>query len=205
MSEAISTARLAEITAYERETRDGPWILADANDGDGTPPMWVLATSEAQNDDCDWAVHIHVGDKGVGEFIAMARTAVPELLAEVDRLTRELDQARQHVDELQDKLASMPDIGKCCCSFEGPGDICNVHSPTVNRLAARVADLEAAIDRVMKMPMHAHNDHWCSSSRDFIRALGDVAPAPSGEAIARLLSGLAERTAAPDRSDRSGQ
>lgn len=57
-----------------------------------------------------------------------------ELLAEVDRLTRERDEALQHVDELQDKLLSMPDNGKCCCSFDGPGDVCMPHSPTVNRL-----------------------------------------------------------------------
>jgi hypothetical protein len=86
MPEPMSPERLAEITACERETREGPWVLADANDGDGTPPLWVVATSEAENEDCDWAVHIHIGDKGVGEFIAMARTAVPELLAEVERL-----------------------------------------------------------------------------------------------------------------------
>ncbi len=62
---------------------------------------------------------------------------------------------------------------------------------------ARIRDLEAGIDRVMKMPMHAHDNHWCSSSRDMIRALGDVAPAPTGEAIASLLSGMAERAAVP--------
>ena len=95
MTDPMPADRLAEIKARERETRDGPWILADANDGDGTPPMWVVATSEAEDEDCDWAVHIHVGDKGVGKFIAMARTAVPELLAEVDRLTQELADARE--------------------------------------------------------------------------------------------------------------
>jgi hypothetical protein len=62
-----------------------------------------------------------------------------ELLTEVKRLT-------QHVDELQAKLISMPDNGKCCCSFEGPGDVCLVHSPTVKRLTARVAELEAGLD-----------------------------------------------------------
>lgn len=62
---------------------------------------------------------------------------------------------------------------------------------------ARVAELEAAIDRVMQMPLHAHDDHWCSSSRDFLRALGDAAPPPSGEAIAGLLSGMAERATTP--------
>lgn len=150
MAEPIPPQRLAEITTCERETRPGPWILADANDGDGTPPMWVVATSEAENDDCDWAVRIHVGDKRVGEFIAMARTAVPELLAEVDRL------------------------------------------------AARVAELEAAIGRLAKIPLHEHARHWCAHDRDITRALGDVQPPPSGEAIAGILGSLAARTRTPD-------
>lgn len=88
MSEPITTERLAEIEACERETRDGPWVLADANDGDGTPPFWVVATPEDVDD--DWSVEVHVGTKHVGEFITMARTAVPELLAEVGRLNAHL-------------------------------------------------------------------------------------------------------------------
>jgi hypothetical protein len=85
MSEPMTPERLAEIKACERETRDGPWTLADANDGDGTPPFWVVSTPEDTDD--DWSVEVYVGDKAVGEFIAQARTAVPELLAEVGRLT----------------------------------------------------------------------------------------------------------------------
>lgn len=71
-----------------------------------------------------------------------------ELLAEVDRLTRERDEALQHVDELQDKLLSMPDNGKCCCSFDGPGDVCMPHSPTVNRLTAE-RDQARVIARIL--------------------------------------------------------
>jgi hypothetical protein len=88
MAEPIAAERLAEIEACERETRDGPWILADANDGDGTPPFWVISTPEDADD--DWSVAIHIGDRGVGAFIEMARTAVPELLAEVARLKAHL-------------------------------------------------------------------------------------------------------------------
>jgi len=147
MVNPINPQRLDEIQDCERETRDGPWILADANDGDGTPPFWVVSTPEDTDD--DWSVEVYVGDKAVGEFIAMARTAVPELLAEVGRLTADRDQALQHVDELQDKLLSTPDNGKCCCSFEGPGDVCMTHSPTVNRLTAEV-------DRLTQELAHAH-------------------------------------------------
>jgi hypothetical protein len=93
VNDPINPQRLAEIKACERETRDGPWTLADANDGDGTPPFWVVSTPEDTDD--DWSVEVYVGDKAVGEFIAMARTAVPELLAEVDRLTQELADARE--------------------------------------------------------------------------------------------------------------
>lgn len=160
MSEAISTARLAE------------QLRAD------------IARARDESEGCV-VVHIPV---------------LEQLLAEVERLAAERDQARQHVDELQEKLASMPDIGKCCCSFEGPGDICNVHSPTVNRLAARVAELEAAIGRLAKIPLHEHDRHWCAHDRDITRALGDVQPAPSGEAIAGILGSLAARTRTPDPS-----
>jgi hypothetical protein len=82
----MSEDRLAEIAARVDETRIGPWTLHDANEGDGWPPreFWVVAT--ASDDEDDWSVEIHTGDKEVGEFIATARQDVPELLAEVRRL-----------------------------------------------------------------------------------------------------------------------
>lgn len=49
-----------------------------------------------------------------------------------------LAQRDQHIAELQDKLCSFDDNGKCCCSFDGPGDVCAVHSPTVKQLRAEV-------------------------------------------------------------------
>lgn len=215
MPDPISIEWLAEIQACERETRDGPWILADANDGDGTVPMWVVATSEAENEDCDWAVHLHVGDKQVGEFIVMARTAVPELLAEVDRLTAELAKAQRTPRcgaMTPSAFINANALGPCILDHghggmheeaspvEWPGHPVARWTERNDPLAvanARIRELEAGIDRVMKMPMHAHDGHWCSSSRDVIRALGDVAPAPTAEAVASLLSGMAERAAGP--------
>lgn len=60
-------------------------------------------------------------------------------------------------------------------------------------LRARISDLEAAIARVMKLPQHAHDGHWCGSNADVLRALGDMVPAPTGEQIAELLGGLGKR------------
>ncbi len=90
MSDMLPDERLAEIEACERGTRPGPWTLRDANEGDGWPPRphWVIGTPEQVED--DWSVSVDVGDEAVGAFIAMARTAVPELLAEVKRLSVEL-------------------------------------------------------------------------------------------------------------------
>lgn len=74
----------------------------------------------------------HRGDREVAdaEFIAADRTDVPALLAEIRRL-------RQHIDELQSKVMASSN-GQCCCSFDSPGDVCMVHSPTVDRLTAEL-------------------------------------------------------------------
>jgi hypothetical protein len=62
---------------------------------------------------------------------------------------------------------------------------------------ARVKQLEAAIVRINQMPLHQHDTHWCASSRDIMRAFGDVAPPPTSEQIAGLLAGMAKRAADP--------
>lgn len=68
----------------------------------------------------------------------------------------ELDRLRQHVEELQEKLLTFDDNGKCCCSFEGPGDVCLVHSPTVARLRVELA---AADKHISPRHWHAFAEH----------------------------------------------
>lgn len=97
MTEPMNAARLDEIEACVDNARSGPWILRDANAGDGFPrPAWVIATPDREHGDED--VVIHVGDRCVGEFIELARAAVPELLAEVARLKRELADAAPYAE-----------------------------------------------------------------------------------------------------------
>lgn len=113
MTEPMHADRVAQIEGCERNSRPGPWTLADANDGDGTPPFWVVTSPG--NEGGEWSVAIHVGDKAVGEFIAMARTAVPELLGEVarlevaadrkNRLLRRLEEQRDEQRARADRLA----------------------------------------------------------------------------------------------------
>lgn len=56
-------------------------------------------------------------------------------LADHERLQR-------HVDELQEKVKATD----CGCSHDGPGDVCMVHSPTVNRLLAALEEAAQRLD-----------------------------------------------------------
>jgi hypothetical protein len=69
---------------------------------------------------------------------------------EAKRQHAEADRLRQHVEELQEKLLSFDDNGKCCCSFDGPGDVCLVHSPTVERLRAELAEMTRCRDAAIR-------------------------------------------------------
>jgi hypothetical protein len=96
----MTPERIAEITAAENGARPGPWTLRDALEGDGFPGnLWVVGTNPDDEDDAHDVV-VSVGDRGVGAFIEMARTAVPELLAEIGRLTRQRNAATASCDRV---------------------------------------------------------------------------------------------------------
>lgn len=112
----ISAERLAEIRALESGATKGPWLrdgrcLEYLDPADGEP--------------------LHLGYIDVGEpadvaFIADARTAVPELLAEVERLRVELEQLRTEPVVLRwDRgVTHLPDGGadvQCIVTDTGAG------------------------------------------------------------------------------------
>jgi len=95
----MTPERIAELQALCEKATPGPWIWADDQ-------MWFYADYQKrgdleQNSDGSWKfVSIietedgHYGPKeNDRDFIAAARTALPELLAELSRLTRERDEA----------------------------------------------------------------------------------------------------------------
>jgi hypothetical protein len=84
MTALMTDARLAEIEARKDEARPGPWALVNWNEGTEHLPMWVIV--QADDDEGESFLEIHVGDRETGEFIAHAPEDVDYLLAEVKRL-----------------------------------------------------------------------------------------------------------------------
>jgi hypothetical protein len=66
-----------------------------------------------------------------------AATVLAVVQPELDQRDAEIRRLRQHVEELQSKAMSCGN-GQCCCSFDGPGDVCMVHSPTVDQLQSEL-------------------------------------------------------------------
>jgi hypothetical protein len=110
MSEPLSPDQLAEIAARAEAATPGPW-RADSSEiyqGDDEykpDPAWIGETCRA--DDFE-------GSRADAAFIAAARTDVPALLAEVDRLRacnakleRVSDEALSERDALHDRLDEM--------------------------------------------------------------------------------------------------
>lgn len=156
MTVPLSDEQHAAIRAREQAATAGPWGWYDGGDYadvvadyQSTGRGSYSCRQHVARIEADWsfddAAHEDWDENQASEqacadadYIAHAREDVPALLAEVDRL-------RQHVEELQVKLLSFDDNGKCCCSFEGPGDVCLVHSPTVVRLRAELATARAQV------------------------------------------------------------
>jgi hypothetical protein len=96
----MKAARLAEIRAKTEAARPGPWE-ADADCFDHEKPTIVACVTDKSIGllvEIDTEIIPDMGDSWArarasqdfadAEFIAMARSAIPELLAEVDRLSK---------------------------------------------------------------------------------------------------------------------
>ena len=100
----MSELDLDAIRARCEAATPGPWSAYNANEGTEYLPAWEVANDAYHNppadEDAPWiAVHLETGVRDDAEFIAAARSDVPDLLAalassraEVERLTKERDQ-----------------------------------------------------------------------------------------------------------------
>lgn len=77
------------------------------------------------------------------ERVGLVHVMIAVVQPDLDARDAEIAWLRQHVHELQSKVMSSNN-GQCCCSFDGPGDVCMVHSPTVDSLRV---ELEQARQR----------------------------------------------------------
>lgn len=96
MSAELSEQQLAEICARAEAATPGPWCTDGAEIYTGTEylpwsSLWIGETCRA--DDCH-------GSRDDAAFIAAARTDVPALLAEIERLRAERDAFADRVDTL---------------------------------------------------------------------------------------------------------
>lgn len=103
----MSDDRIEQIRERAAAATPGPWGEFDGNEGiRERGPMWMVANDEFHNPgpdpDAPWlAVEIHVGVKEDAEFIAHARTDLPFLLAEYDRLQGLVDKQMWLILDLQ--------------------------------------------------------------------------------------------------------
>ena len=89
---------LAEIKAREQAATPGPWSNGYTSINSDSTYDEVVGLEEYMHGwECDHGLKIEIAD---AEFIAHARTDIPALLAEVERLT----QARNYLQQLYDKL-----------------------------------------------------------------------------------------------------
>lgn len=109
MSEPLSPEREAEIRNRRLdEVTAGPWLVSD--DQDGRPVIYVEQTTPAGTVcasvllTADWASEADV------QFVCSARTSVPELLSELDRVRAALDDAR--ADALREAMARLNGVAE---------------------------------------------------------------------------------------------
>jgi hypothetical protein len=117
----MTDARLAEIEARRDEARSGPWELVNGNEGTEYLPMWVIV--QADDDEGESFLEIHVGDRETGEFIAHAPEDVDYLLAEVKRL-RSRGEVLIGIAKDRDQQVCPPGALGCPSRFVGFGRSC---------------------------------------------------------------------------------
>jgi hypothetical protein len=105
---------VAAIRAREAAATPGPWLAHDGNLDYDPRPFWVISQETEQEDS---VAEVHVGFREDAEFIAHARTDIPALLADRDRLAAELEQMRYErrllgfSRRLLDECAEHPGLG----------------------------------------------------------------------------------------------
>ena len=93
--------------------RPGPWVVRNDNDGSWLP-FWVI--SHELDEEGEWFAELHVGDYGTAKFIAMTRQIIPQVIAGLNDMQTELEQARKERDAALRDLSG--DCGVCARSEE---------------------------------------------------------------------------------------
>ena len=101
-----------------------------------------------------------IEDEG-GEFTSYY--AAKALEAERDALKARVAELEQSDNEAikapTEKVASLSAHETCACSIDTPEDVCMHHSPEVMRLIARVAELEAEVERLRVIELPEITNH----------------------------------------------
>lgn len=125
---------LDAIRATCEAATDGPWLADNPNSQES--PLWQVSNDAYVNptdvnDGRAFSAIVDCGSRADAEFIASARTDAPEMLAEIDRLTTALVEARSEIKHLQEVGAGAIGIGAIlanelamtgdgCCAVDGP-------------------------------------------------------------------------------------
>lgn len=99
---------LDDIRATCHAATPGPWETYNPNEGSEYGPLWSVANDAFHNptgDDEPWmAVNVDTGQREDADFIAKARTDMPEMVAEIERLREANANLIRHAEALADEL-----------------------------------------------------------------------------------------------------
>ena len=90
----MTQAELDELKALANAATAGPWFCKHPRNRACHPSPSVIEAHGSYV----LPAHSYSSNFGDGTFIAIARTAVPQLIAEVERLRAELDSWTEHAD-----------------------------------------------------------------------------------------------------------
>lgn len=102
MTEPMTDARLTEIEALEAAATEGPWEIT--YDHDDRPDTDLSVTFPTAIGPFTWIEHPTAREDADSVFVAAARTAVPEMAAEIRRLRVENAALEQRFGDLQTEI-----------------------------------------------------------------------------------------------------
>ncbi len=83
----------------------------------------------------------------LNEWIIANNTLKTEAADRIATLERELEEARRHVELLQNKINGPRE---CACAYDSPNDICALHSPQLTASQAEVERLREALHKMYR-------------------------------------------------------
>jgi hypothetical protein len=146
----LSEQQLAAIRAREAAAFRGPWYTDSLTEHDGSVSVGV-----ATQDDT-WIIELSDIAAADAEFIAAARSDVPALLAEVERLRAERDQFADRVDTL---TAVAKGNKRHVQAMFGDLQTAQARIAELEQQAAKVAEFVAARAEVITAIRNCHPDN----------------------------------------------